>query len=176
MVPGFNHNVTHNQKTYHIQTEDSGLDNPHIITLLYHSGTIVAKKKTSYADILKMDRLADLVKELMEEQHKAMLRDLIRGGFDQAKPTTPPAKEPSSSPESTPIQPSPPKSPQPHLPPAPPDEPTGNLDADNTSMVMDILNEVNARGTTVIVATHDTALIEKYPRRVIHLADGRISS
>ena len=83
MVPGFNHNVTHNGKTYHIQTEDSGFDNPHIITLLYYKGTIVAKKKTSYADILKMDRLPDLVKELMEEQHKAMLRELIRGGFDK---------------------------------------------------------------------------------------------
>jgi len=56
------------------------------------------------------------------------------------------------------------------------DEPTGNLDPDNTSIVMEILNEVNARGTTVIVATHDISLIERYPRRVIHLSQGRVAS
>ena len=54
------------------------------------------------------------------------------------------------------------------------DEPTGNLDSDNTQLVMDILNDVHARGTTVMVATHDVQLIEKYPRRVIHLEQGRL--
>jgi cell division transport system ATP-binding protein len=41
---------------------------------------------------------------------------------------------------------------------------------------MNILNEVNARGTTVVVATHDMNLIEKYPRRVIHLEKGRVTN
>ena len=82
MIPGFNHNIQHLGKTYHIQTEDSGKDNPHIITLLYLEGTIIAKKKTSYADILTVDRLTDVVRELMQEQHKSMLRQLVKGGFD----------------------------------------------------------------------------------------------
>ena len=56
------------------------------------------------------------------------------------------------------------------------DEPTGNLDPENTHAVMEILKEVNARGTTVIVATHDRSLIEGYPKRVIHLASGRIAN
>jgi cell division transport system ATP-binding protein len=56
------------------------------------------------------------------------------------------------------------------------DEPTGNLDLENTQIVMNILNEVNARGTTVVVATHDMNLIEKYPRRVIHLEKGRVTN
>jgi len=56
------------------------------------------------------------------------------------------------------------------------DEPTGNLDAENTEIVMGILNDINARGTTVVVATHDQHLINRYHRRVIHLSEGRIET
>ena len=56
------------------------------------------------------------------------------------------------------------------------DEPTGNLDAENTEIVMGILNDINARGTTVVVATHDQNLINRYHRRVIHLNEGRIET
>jgi hypothetical protein len=67
---------------YHIQTEDSGLENPHIITHLFVGGNILASKKTSYADILGAENLAQVVRELMEEQHKEMLRNLINGVYD----------------------------------------------------------------------------------------------
>lgn len=90
MVLGFNHNIKHNGKVYHIQTEDSGVDTPHIITLLYVGGTIITRDKTSYADILKIDNLETVVKELMEEQHKGMLKKLISGEFDDvSKPAVP---------------------------------------------------------------------------------------
>jgi hypothetical protein len=79
---GFNHNIKHRGKTYHIQTEDSGLDNPHIITHLFVGGNILASKKTSYADIVGAENLAQVVRELMEEQHKEMLRNLINGVYD----------------------------------------------------------------------------------------------
>ncbi len=82
MVVGFNHNVKHRGKAYHIQTEDSGLENPHIITHLFVGGNILASKKTSYADILGAENLAQVVRELMEEQHKEMLRNLINGVYD----------------------------------------------------------------------------------------------
>lgn len=55
------------------------------------------------------------------------------------------------------------------------DEPTGNLDRENTEIVMRILHDVNARGTTVVVATHDQELIAKYPRRVVRLVQGRVA-
>jgi cell division transport system ATP-binding protein len=54
------------------------------------------------------------------------------------------------------------------------DEPTGNLDRMRTLEIMDLLCDVNVRGTTVIVATHDFSLLERYPRRAVHLEDGRI--
>jgi hypothetical protein len=82
MVVGFNHNIKHKGKAYHIQTEDSGLDNPHIITHLFVGGNILASKKTSYADIVGAENLAQVVRELMEEQHKEMLRNLINGVYD----------------------------------------------------------------------------------------------
>ena len=52
MVVGFNHNVRYKDQVFHIQTEDSGLKSPHIITLLYVGGTILASKKTSYAELV----------------------------------------------------------------------------------------------------------------------------
>ena len=82
MVVGFNPNIKHKGKMYHIQTEDSGLDNPHIITHLFVGGNILASKKTSYADIVAAENLAQVVRELMEEQHKEMLRNLINGVYD----------------------------------------------------------------------------------------------
>src|SRR5512136_1630804 len=82
MVVGFNHNIKHKGKAYHIQTEDSGLENPHIITHLFVGGNILASKKTSYADITGAENLAQVVRELMEEQHKEMLRNLINGVYD----------------------------------------------------------------------------------------------
>ena len=44
-VTGFNHNIKHKGKVYHVQTEDSGVNNPHIITHLFVGGNILASKK-----------------------------------------------------------------------------------------------------------------------------------
>ena len=54
------------------------------------------------------------------------------------------------------------------------DEPTGNLDPTLTFEIMDLLSEVNIRGTTVLVATHDPALLHRYPLRTLRLEGGRL--
>jgi hypothetical protein len=82
MVTGFNHNIKHRGNLYHIQTEDSGLESPHITTHLFVGGNILASRKTSYADIVGAENLAQVVRELMEEQHKEMLRNLVNGVYD----------------------------------------------------------------------------------------------
>jgi cell division transport system ATP-binding protein len=56
------------------------------------------------------------------------------------------------------------------------DEPTGNLDPERTLEVMELLHGANARGTTVLVATHDRSLLERYKRRVVVLDKGRLVS
>lgn len=82
MLVGYNHNIRYKGEVFHVQTEDSGINTPHIITLLYRGGNIIASKKTSYADIVKMGNLNQVVEELMKEQHKDMLRRLKSAEFD----------------------------------------------------------------------------------------------
>jgi len=54
------------------------------------------------------------------------------------------------------------------------DEPTGNLDPELTIEIMDLIVSASTRGTTVMVATHDLSLVERYGKRVLRLEDGRI--
>jgi cell division transport system ATP-binding protein len=54
------------------------------------------------------------------------------------------------------------------------DEPTGNLDPDTSIDIMRLLYRINRTGTTVVVATHDQAMVDKMRRRVIELSQGRI--
>ncbi len=54
------------------------------------------------------------------------------------------------------------------------DEPTGNLDPDLALDIMDIIADAHARGTTVVVATHDPSLLDRYRHRRIELVDGRL--
>ena len=119
---GYNTNVRHKGKLYHIQTEDSGIDHPHVITHLFaDGGRIVATRKTSYAERVGTEGLPEIVKKLMQAQHKAMfiaLRDGLYDGDDAPEevqrvplpePPTPepaPASAKDESPE--PLPPTPP--------------------------------------------------------------------
>ena len=82
MLTGYNTDFRFQGKVYHCQTEDGGVNSPQIISLLYFQGAILASRKTSYADILKADCLDEVVRELMMEQHKQMIRDLMQGKLD----------------------------------------------------------------------------------------------
>jgi cell division transport system ATP-binding protein len=54
------------------------------------------------------------------------------------------------------------------------DEPSGNLDPSNTTEIMELLLRINLKGTTVLVATHNQAVVDRMRRRVVRLEDGRI--
>jgi len=80
---GFNNNVRHRGRLFHIQTEDSGVRHPHVITHLYMDGGRILKTvKTSYAGHIGSDRIAKVVRDLMKEQHKMMFIALRDGQFD----------------------------------------------------------------------------------------------
>jgi hypothetical protein len=80
---GYNNNVRHKGKVFHIQTEDSGVKYGHIITHLFMDGGRILKSvKTSYSEYLGSDRMADIVREMMKQQHKAMFIALRDGKFD----------------------------------------------------------------------------------------------
>jgi hypothetical protein len=80
---GYNNNVRHRGQLFHIQTEDSGVSHPHVITHLFMDGGRILKSvKTSYAEHAGVERVSDYVRTLMKDQHKAMLLRLRAGEFD----------------------------------------------------------------------------------------------
>jgi hypothetical protein len=83
MLSGFNTNVRHRGVLFHVQTEDSGRNHPHVITHLYHGGTILASEKSSYQELLEQGELQAKVRGLMEGQHAAMLKRLRAGELDE---------------------------------------------------------------------------------------------
>jgi len=104
---GYNTNVRHKGKLYHIQTEDSGVGHPHVMTHLFaDGGRIVASRKTSYAEHVGADDLQDIVKKLMQSQHKAMFIALRDGIYDDDGTG-------ESSPDAAPTAIQPPVPPQP---------------------------------------------------------------
>src|SRR5579862_8551201 len=80
---GFNNNVKYKGHTFHIQTEDSGLDKPHVITHLFaDGGRILKSHKRSYAEHVKQQDVATVVRALMKGQQLEMALALRDGRFD----------------------------------------------------------------------------------------------
>jgi hypothetical protein len=80
---GYNTNVRHKGRVFHIQTEDSGVQHPHVITHLFaDGGRILKSNKTSYVEIVAAADMAAQVKKIMQDQHKAMFIALRDGQFD----------------------------------------------------------------------------------------------
>ncbi|MGN6186376.1 MAG: hypothetical protein ACTHQM_22310 [Thermoanaerobaculia bacterium] len=89
MITGFNTDIKHNEKVYHVQTEDKGVGNPYIESLVYVGGEILASKKTSYAEQLKAGGIDEKwIGGLMEQQHRTMIAAIKRGRFDQPADVT----------------------------------------------------------------------------------------
>jgi hypothetical protein len=105
MITGCNTNVLYRGKQFHVQTEDSGRANPHIISHVYHGGTIIASEKSGYADRVDSEEIDIKVRAQIELQHKTMLKRLTGGELDAvinerlgggsvaAKPSPPPVGE-----------------------------------------------------------------------------------
>jgi len=84
---GYNTNVRHKGNLYHIQTEDSGVKRPHVITQLFaDGGRIIASEKTSYEEHVGAENIAAIVKQLMQEQHKGVFIGLRDGVYDEDGP------------------------------------------------------------------------------------------
>jgi hypothetical protein len=75
---GYNHNISHRGLVFHVQTEDSGVDHPHIFTHLFYGGVILNTRKLDYDP----ESAEESVKALMQSQHKSILKLLKKGKFD----------------------------------------------------------------------------------------------
>lgn len=81
---GFNNNMKYKGAEYHVQTEDSGLDKPHVITHLFaDGGRILRSHKRSYASDVAREDVAMFVRTLMKGQHMEMVLSLREGTFDE---------------------------------------------------------------------------------------------
>ena len=80
---GFNNNIKFQEQVFHVQTEDSGLDQPHIITHLFaDGGRVIKSHKRSYEGEVQRDDVAEYVRSLMKAQHLEMCLSLREGKFD----------------------------------------------------------------------------------------------
>jgi hypothetical protein len=92
MISGINTDIEHAGKTYHVQTEDGGAQNPVIVTHLFAGGAILSSQRVSYADAVKKGPNPEAVRELMKQQHQTMVKNLTSnhiagvGAPQQAQP------------------------------------------------------------------------------------------
>ena len=84
MITGFNTDVEYKGVVFHVQTEDKGIHNPIIESLIYRGGEILGSKRVPYAHLLKNGYDEKLVIRLMEEQHRNMIADVRRGKYDKS--------------------------------------------------------------------------------------------
>lgn len=99
LITGFNTDIEHNSKVYHIQTEDKGLQNPFIESLVYVGGEILACKKTSYAEQVEKGADEKTIGGLMEQQHRIMIAAIKRGRLDHYHSSSGQAAAPEVTPE-----------------------------------------------------------------------------
>lgn len=88
MVTGFNTDVEHEGKVYHVQTEDKGLENPIIETLIYRGGEILATRRSSYSDLLTRGSDERKIAGRIEAQHNDVIAD-VRAGHFEVRPGAP---------------------------------------------------------------------------------------
>jgi hypothetical protein len=80
---GYNNNIRYADQVFHVQTEDSGLDQPHIVTQLFaDGGRIIKSHKRSYEQHVARPDVAEFVRGLMKSQHLEMVMALREGRFD----------------------------------------------------------------------------------------------
>jgi hypothetical protein len=82
MITGYNTDIRHGEVVLHVQTEDKGLDNPYLESVIYVRGQVLATKRTSYASLLEEGKGEREIATMMEHQHRTILAAIRAGRFD----------------------------------------------------------------------------------------------
>lgn len=85
MITGYNTDVEHDGVTYHIQTEDKGLQTPIILSLVYTGGAILASKRSPYDDLIANGFSAEILAERLQRQHKLICAAIHAGRIEELK-------------------------------------------------------------------------------------------
>ncbi len=86
MITGFNTDIKHKDRIFHVQTEDKGIENPMIESLIYMGGKIVHRHHYQYAWLLREGYSEKAVQELVDMQHRKIIRDIQGGKHDPEGP------------------------------------------------------------------------------------------
>jgi len=88
LITGYNTDVKHDGKVFHVQTEDKGVKNPIIETLVYvGGGQIIASRQYSYAALVVDGKIDErILSELLDSQHRQTIRWITGGKFDSSGP------------------------------------------------------------------------------------------
>src|SRR5262245_24405506 len=82
MITGYNTDVRHREVVFHVQTEDKGVANPFIESLVYVGGQVLATRRASYAEILAEGKDEKEIIALMDHQHRTMIAAIRHGKLD----------------------------------------------------------------------------------------------
>ena len=82
MITGYNTDVRHRGLVFHVQTEDKGLANPCVESLVYVGGQILTRKKADYAQLVKEGEGKEAIAKLMERQHRQTINEIRSGQLD----------------------------------------------------------------------------------------------
>jgi len=85
VITGFNTDIQHEGVTYHVQTEDKGVKTPLILSLVYVGGTIIASKRTPYADLVESGYDEGALTERLQRQHKLICAAIRAGRVEDLK-------------------------------------------------------------------------------------------
>jgi len=87
MITGFNTDVRHGDTVYHVQTEDKGVRNPLILSLIYVKGKILDAFRTRYDDFLDSGRFSEAsLQKILEFQHRQIVGAIKRGKYQKGMP------------------------------------------------------------------------------------------
>ena len=85
VITGFNTDIEHDGVVYHVQTEDKGLDSPIILSLVYVGGTILASKRSPYADLIEEGFSDEALAERLKRQHRLICAAINSGRINDLK-------------------------------------------------------------------------------------------
>lgn len=88
MITGFNTDIKYEGITYHVQTEDKGLNTPLILSLIYQGGTILASKRSPYEDLISGGLDEKVLAERLNRQHKLLCAAIKAGRIEDLKRMT----------------------------------------------------------------------------------------
>ncbi len=81
-MAGINTKIEHNGVTYFVQTQDLGNPSQCIESLIYKSGRALSPRKTFYSQQINSPTLKDDIDQLLDQQHKSVLKAIVAGQFD----------------------------------------------------------------------------------------------